>query len=192
MIPFDHKTLTGFDDYHLHFLYTISCARELESLPIVQAQLHADYCTSQPWRPACATHQLMGLRFMQRSQCGDAVAIQAAITDIQDYVVWQLTLYPRVVDVYIQRILMLAESGKSEAIKPVWLERILNAQRADGGWAEIDPLLRLPLGAGLGFSAHGLSLGEPVSGFHTIAQGLLLMSLLLNPPATTQITSRHD
>ncbi len=183
-IPFNLKTVADYDDYQLHFLYAISCDQELATLPIIQAQLQAGYCVNQPWRPACATHQLMGLRFMQRNQCGDARATQAAIDEIQEYVIGQLTWDPRVVDVYLQRVLMLTESGKPEAVKPIWLERLLDAQRPDGGWSGIDTLIPLPLHANLGFSARGLSLNEPVSDFHMTAQGILLMSLLLNPAAT--------
>lgn len=185
-IPFNAEATANFDDYQLHFLYAISCDEELAKMPIIQAQLEADYCVTQPWRPACATHQLMGLRFMQRSQCGNAPATQAAIDLIQKRIIRQLTWDPRVVDVYMQRVLMLAESGKVEAIKPIWIENLLDAQRPDGGWSGVDPLIRLPAGASLGFSARGFSIDKPASGFHMTAQGILLMSLLLTTADTAQ------
>lgn len=179
-IPFRTEDITRFDDYQQHFIYAISCDSELAQLPIIQAQLDADYCDSYPWRPACATHQLMGLRFMQNSRCGDAAATQAAIAALQTRIVRLLTWDPRVVDVYMRRVLMLAESGRPEAIKPIWLARLLEAQRPDGGWSGTEPLLPLPQGASLGFSARVFTLEAPVSSFHMTAQGVLLMSLLLD------------
>lgn len=185
-IPFNLKTVANYDDYQLHFLYAISCDEELARLPVIQAQLTADYCAAQPWRPACATHQLMGLRFMQLSECGNATATLATIAAVQQRVIRQLTWDPRVVDVTMQRVLMLAETGKPEAIKPIWLERLMDAQNPEGGWSSFDPLVTLPLGAKLGFSNRGLSLREPVSSFHMTAQGILLMALLLHPAAADQ------
>ena len=185
-IPFKNEDIANFSDYQQHFIYAISCDSELAQTAIIQAQLKADYCDSYPWRPACVTHQLMGLRFMQISHCGDASSTQAAISDLQTRIVRQLTWDPRVVDIYMQRVLMLAESGKLNAIKPIWIERLLAAQHKDGGWSGVQPLFTLPMGASLGFSARGFTLEEPVPDFHITAQGLLLMSLLLDATPTSQ------
>ena len=180
-VPFKSEDIAHYGDYQLHFMYAISCDSDLAQLPIIQAQLNADYCDKYPWRPACATHQLMGLRFMQTRQCGDAAATQTAITALQQRIVRQLTWDPRVVDVYMQRVLMLAESGRADAIKAIWLERLLNAQRPDGGWSGTEAFVPLPMGASFGFSARGFTLKPPTDDFHMTAQGLLLMSLLLEP-----------
>ena len=185
-VPFKAEDIAHFSDYQLHFIYAISCDSELAQLPIIQAQLNADYCDKYPWRPACATHQLMGFRFMQSSHCGDGPSTQASITDLQTRIIGQLTRDPRVVDVYMQRVLMLAESGRPEAIKPVWLVRLLEAQQPDGGWSGVDQMIPLPAGASLGFSARGLTFMAPVSDFHMTAQGILLMSLLLDSNSMPQ------
>lgn len=170
-------------DYNLHFVYAISCDPELAQQPLVQAQLSADYCDRRPWSPACATHQLMGFRFMQRGNCGDPQATEAAVSQLQTRITQLLTWDPRVVDVYLQRVLMLVESGAKQQVKPVWLDRVLDAQLADGGWSGTDPLISLPGSISLGFDARGLTLENPRSGFHATAQGVLLMSLLTESSA---------
>lgn len=175
-----------FDDYQLHFLYAINCDPELATRPLILAQLDPSYCDAHPFRPACASHQLMGLRFMQRARCGDPRATEDAIRQLQTRVSRQLTWDPRVVDVYLQRVLMLTESGARNALKPVWLDRVLKAQQSDGGWAGIDSMLSLMDGKlSFGFDARGITFRPPVSDFHATAQGLLLMSLLLEGPSET-------
>ena len=183
-VPISTEDTTSLPDYNLHFLYAISCDPELGQQPLVQAQLSADYCDRHPWRPACITHQMMGFRFMQRGNCGDQQAIDAAASQLQTRIVRQLTWDPRVVDVYLQRILMLVESGAKQRVKPVWLNRALAAQHADGGWSGIDPLISVPGSISLGFDARGITLKQPRSDFHATAQGVLLMSLL-NAPSTS-------
>lgn len=176
-VPFTDAEIAHFPDYNLHFVYAISCDATLAEHPVVRPQLHADFCDRHPWRPACATHQLMGFRFMQRGQCGDPEAVRAEVAALQSRIVGQLTWDPRVVDVYVQRVLMLAESGATERIKPIWLRRVLAAQRPDGGWAGVDPLVSLGSFT-LSFGPRGFSLAQPRSDFHATAQGLLLLSLL--------------
>lgn len=171
---------TGLHDYQLHFLYAINCDPELATRPLILAQLDPTYCDTHPFRPACATHQLMGLRFMQRARCGEPRATEDAIRQLQTRVSRQLTWDPRVVDVYLRRVLLLMESGARNAVKPVWLERILKAQQRDGGWAAIDSVLSLmDRKLSFGFDARGITFQPPVPNFHATAQGLLLMSLLL-------------
>lgn len=179
--PFRAQDLQGFPDYNLHFIYAISCDTELGDSAAVQAQLDPGYCATRPWRPACATHQLMGFRFMQRSRCGDPRATEAAVESLQLRIARQATWDPRVVDVFMQRVLMLVESGARDAVRPAWVERILDAQRVDGGWSGVEPLLKLPGGRSLGFGPRGLSLAAPQPGFHMTAQGVFLLSLLLHP-----------
>ena len=182
-VPTGGHYLEHLKDYQLQFVYAINCDPDLAAQSLVQAQLNADYCDQFPFRPACATHQLIAFRFMQRAECGDAETTQAAIRKLQARLVRQLTWDPRVVDVYLQRVLMLVESGARESVKPVWLHRILDAQRSDGGWSPIDVPVSLGDGAvSLGFDARGLTRKGPYSTFHTTAQGVFLMGLLLQTP----------
>ena len=184
-VPFRIEDIAHYPDYNLHFIYGIGCDAELAEHPVVAPQLRADFCDRYPLRPACVTHQLMGFRFMQLSGCGDPAATSAAVSELQTRIVRQLTWDPRVVDVYVQRVLMLVESGAAERVKPIWLRRVLDAQRADGGWAGIDPLLELGSAASVSFGPRGLAFGPPRSDFHATAQGLLLMSLLTQPASGT-------
>ena len=177
-VPFKNESLARFDDYQRLFVYAISCDAELEQLAVTSGQLDPDYCDSQPLRPACATHQLMSLRFMQQNQCGDPPSTQAAVVQLQERIVRQLTWDPRVVDVYLQRVLMLFETGADSRVKPIWLQRVLDAQHPDGGWDGFDPYLLFPSKAYLGFDAKGIAIAELDSNFHATAQGILLMSLL--------------
>lgn len=180
-VPFRIEDIEHYPDYNLHFIYGIGCDAELAEHPVVVPQLRADFCDRHPLRPACVTHQLMGFRFMQRSGCGDPAATSAAVAELQTRIVRQLTWDPRVVDVYLQRVLMLVESGAAERVKPIWLRRVLAAQRTDGGWAGIDPLLELGAAASVSLGPRGLSFAAPRSDFHATAQGVLLMSLLAHP-----------
>lgn len=180
-IPFKNEDIAQYDDYQKNFVYAISCDPDLAQQPIIRSQLDPAYCDHYPLRPACATHQLMGFRLMQQNQCGDPQTTQDAVADLQRRIARQLTWDPRVVDVYIQRVLMLVESGATANVKPIWLQRVLDAQHADGGWGNFDPLIELPGGNSLGFSARGFMVARPESNFHATAQGVLLMSLLLTP-----------
>lgn len=180
-VPFRNEDIAHFSEYQKQFVYAISCDPDLEQQDIISAQLDSSYCDRQPLRPACATHQLMAFRFMQQNHCGDAQATHAAVTDLQARIVRQLTWDPRVVDIYLQRVLMLTESGAVAALKPVWLQQVMDAQLPDGGWGgNIDPYLQLPSGTSLGFGSRGFAMATPTSDFHATAQGILLMSLLLN------------
>lgn len=179
--PLNDSQLSGLDDYQLYFVYAITCDQELSAKPRVLAQMDPDYCSGQPWRLACPTHQLMAFRFMQRSQCNDGPELQTAITALQSRIRLHQTLDPRVVDVYIQRVLMLVESGARASVKPIWIQHILDAQLSDGGWGNFAPLLTLGADRYLGFDRLALAVKTPDSNFHATAQGVLLLSLLLNP-----------
>ena len=179
-VPVRTEDVERLPDYNRLFIYAITCDAELGRQPDIAAQLDAGSCDRHPLRPACATHQLMGIRLMQRKGCGDPQALAATVARLQDRIDRQLTLDPRVVDVYLQRVLMLVESGARDRVKPVWLQRVLAAQQEDGGWSGFDPLLPLPGGRALAFSGYGISIGRPRGDFHATAQGVLLMSLLLH------------
>jgi hypothetical protein len=129
--------------------------------------------------PACVTRQLMALRFLQHRQYGDQAAVSSAIARLQEKIEGQLTWDVRVVDVYIRRVLMFAESGAVERIKPIWLRRVLDAQMSDGGWSGTRPIVAAGLATPLCFTQSGIAFCVPRSTFHATAQGVPLMSLLL-------------
>lgn len=166
-------------DYNLLFVYGLTCNAELAGLNIVRSQLQEDFCRAEhPISPTCVTHQVMGLRFMQRRKCGEQASTQALIHTLQGKIINQLTWDPRPVDVYIQRVLMLVDSGARDKVRPVWLVKVLDAQMEDGGWCDFMPLFPLGTSRYFGLTGHGIGRLKYESNFHATAQGLLLMSLL--------------
>jgi hypothetical protein len=176
--------------YQRLFVYGATCNRSMRSDPQVQALLSPSACESgHEWLrfPWCRTHQLMGLRFVQRNHCEPDEETARTIKTIQDLIVTELKWDFRVQDAYLQRVWTLVESGRRDEIKAIWLRRILSAQRADGGWDGADIIARLP--GGLVVCWQGGNLYPhlrhmPASDFHATAQGLYLMALLLNGERT--------
>lgn len=166
-------------EYQQYFLYTRTCSQQLAQEPLIQAQNNPNFCWggSRIIRPACVTHQLMGYRFAQRNQC-TVDHLDESITVLQSTIEKQLRYDPRVVDVYIQRVLMLIDSGARDRVKSRWLERVINAQRKDGGWSDVHPLIPVGGDKYFGFNATGVTIAEPTSNFHATAQGVWLMSML--------------
>ena len=177
-VPVRFEDIAGLPDYNLHFIYAILCDRELGDVPEIAAQNDPAFCNKHPLRPACATHQLMGIRFLQRSECGDAKQLDDAVDQLQQRIRKLLIMDPRVVDVYMQRVLMLVESGASDMVKHVWVRNLVDAQQADGGWSPFEPLVPLMGGRYFGYGSKFFSIEPPRSTFHTTAQGILLFSLL--------------
>ncbi len=169
-------------EYQQYFLYGLTCSRQLAQEPFVEAQNNPDFCWSgsRIIRPACVTHQLMGYRMAQRRQCA-IESLDRNIAVLQKTIEKQLRYDPRVVDVYVQRVLMLVDSGAHDRVQARWLERVMDAQRKDGGWSDMQPVIPLGGGKYFGFNATTLTIGESVSNFHATAQGVLLMSLLQHP-----------
>jgi len=177
-VPVRFKDIANLPYYNLHFIYAILCDKELGDIPEIAAQNAPAFCDKHLLRPACATHQLMGIRFLQRSECGDAEQLDDTAHQLQQRIRKQLIMDPRVVDVYMQRVLMLVESGASEMVKPVWIKSLVDAQLADGGWGPFEPLVPLVGGRYFGYGSKFFSIQQPRSTFHTTAQGVLLFSLL--------------
>jgi len=177
----DEMSLYGLPDYNQHFIYSLHCAQNVwNESALIRAQNQPDFCfqSSHIYRPACVTHQLMGINFQQQQQCRPAAELKPLISSLQDDIVMQLSWDIRVIDVYLQRVMMLQITGAAERIKPIWIQQILDHQMIDGGWGDFDPLL--PLGSrSLGFSSRILSLQAPHSTFHATAQGVYLLSMLL-------------
>jgi hypothetical protein len=176
---FTEQEFAGYPDYNQYFLFGLTCSKQLFSTPVIQAQHQTDFCgKTHPFSPACVTHQLMGFRFAQRIGCDRLENLPDKIGVLQDAVVGQLRWDPRVVDVYLQRVLMLVDSGAPAKVKPRWLQRILAAQLADGSWSNMQPLLPLGGGRYLGFNERLVGLESLQGNLHATAQGIWLFSLL--------------
>ena len=172
-------SLNHLPDYNLYFIYGLTCNTELGQLDIIQRQKNTNFCRdTHPISPACVTHQLMGLRFRQDQNCGDKKVMASQENDLQEMIKRQLTWDPRLIDVYIQRVLMLVDTGRGDEVKNQWLQNILNGQSNEGGWGDFQSLLALPDTRHIGFYSRGIKSGKPTDTLHATAQGILLMSLL--------------
>ncbi|MCB1743793.1 MAG: hypothetical protein KDK91_25685 [Gammaproteobacteria bacterium] len=166
-------------DYNQYFLYGLSCSQALAESRVISAQFSTDFCSRQhPFGPACVTHQMMGILLRQQRNCGSPDELHEQIATLQAVVLRQLTWDPRVVDVYVQRVLMLVQTGASERVKPRWLYRLLRAQHRSGAWGDFQPLVTLGKDLHLGFNRKGIAVGAHRASFHTTAQGLLLTATL--------------
>lgn len=166
-------------DYQKFFIYGFTCDSELGEEQLIQDQLKLNYCNWRPYYSSCTTHQLMGIRLLQSNHCGNPQQNQNLSDELSHIIEKQLTWDPRVGDVYIQRALMLVESGHQDKVKPVWIHNILHEQLDDGGWASFDRLIPLANNKYFGFNYKFVGINSPSSNFHTTAQAIYLLSLLL-------------
>jgi hypothetical protein len=172
-------TDAGLQDYQIFFFYGLSCDDEVGSDPIIQKQLDPSFCSFHYLHPRCMTHQLMGLRFMQRYQCGQKDLVNSTIAELQKDVISELTWDFRVGDAYIQRAVMLVDTGAFDKVKPVWIKNILNAQNDDGSWDDLHPVIHLGNNKFLGHTSMLPKIAAPKADFHATAQAIWLLSLLL-------------
>ena len=176
-VPVRLEDISSLPPYNLHFIYAYTCDQDLAKVPVIRDQNDTAFCNHHPLRPACVTHQMMGMLLLKRSNCGDQKLLDRKIHALQQHIQRQLKWDPRVVDVYMQRVLMLVKSGADSSVKPVWLWRLMDAQLEDGGWSPFMPLI--PVGNGRSIGVDRLpGIKTPKSSFHMTAQGVLLFSLL--------------
>jgi len=174
-------SVQGLPYYNQHFIYTLNCAKGIsDDLAIVTQQNSPEFCHQSDYfyRPACITHQLMGINFLFTMQCGFVPELDKVTQSLQQDIITQLTFDIRVVDVYLQRVLMLLITGAEASVKPVWIQQVLDHQLDDGGWSNFVALWDGP-GRVPGFSAKVISLGQEKSDFHATAQGVYILTYLL-------------
>lgn len=181
-------SVQGLPYYNQHIIYGLNCAADIaEEIPLVAQQNDADFCfqASYIYRPACVTHQMMGIHFLQQQNCGLQQNIEQVTHSLQQSIASQLTWDFRVVDVYLQRVLMLLVSGAEDMLKPVWLQRVLQHQLDDGGWGGEAPIVSLGARS-LQFTSRGIGLvpgrEQMRSNYHATAQGVLILSYLSHQP----------
>lgn len=174
----DPEAIADLPYYNQHIIYALHGAKNLVlTSEIVRRQNDASFCNQLAYffRPACTTHQLMGIHFLGRSTGLDNAAIVGKLhKDIIRQLVWDV----RVIDVYLQRVMMLVLTGAQNKVKPSWMRQIVEHQLEDGGWSNSMPLF--PVGNGRFFvlDSRGISLDTPTSSFHTTVQGMLLLSVM--------------
>ena len=171
--------------YQRLFVYGATCNIPLRFDPEVTALLGPTACEpGHAWvkNPWCRTHQLMGLRFVQKNHCEPDEDTARTIEAVQGGILTELRWDFRVEDAYLQKVWTLIESGRRNEIKAVWVRRILDAQQADGGWTGAYVVAHLPGGRVVCWQGSLIPRIEPApaSNFHATAQGLYLMALLLH------------
>jgi hypothetical protein len=173
-------------DYNRLFIYGATCNTSAREDPAVTALLNPSACGSTlaglkaPW---CRTHQLMGLRFVQRNHCEPDETTVRTVASLQGAILDELKWDFRVEDAYIQKVMMLVESGRRRDVKAIWLRKILEAQQPDGGWDGKDLITGLPGDRELTWSAHLYPTITPrrPSNLHATAQALYLLALWRAP-----------
>ncbi len=93
----------------------------------------ADMFSPDKHRSGKATHQLFALYFYRRSQ-GSTPELERLMGKIEERIAWESAIDFRVTDLYLQRLAFLLAVGRSDLIRPRWVERALAAQQIDGGW----------------------------------------------------------
>ena len=82
-------------------------------------------------------------------------------------------------DIYLQRTLLLVESERDDLVKPVWVKRVIGAQSQEGGWNNLSEIVTLPGNRAFGFTYRGVGVRKVNDDFHATSQGVYLMSMLL-------------
>lgn len=183
--------------YHKFFYHALTCVPVPLNDGDTSVFLQNDVCHPQPTEvwikdPVCTTHQLVGVMLLQRAGCARHEEVAALEGDLLSDIHQQMRLDVVVKDAYFQRVLMLLWRGDHEQVKPVWLNRVVMAQQADGRWIGGRQIPEWPHWAQpwviraqlarwwpLGFDALGAE-------FHASAQGLLIMALSL-PPVSPKV-----
>ena len=182
----DISRLGNLRAYQLFMLYGLSCDINLGEEAIIHKQLQPGFCGQHFLQPRCTTHQLMGLRFMQRYYCGNEATVAKTIAALQKDIIAELTWDFRTGDAYIQRLLMLMDTDAHDKIKPVWVNRFLEAQNEDGSWDDLDPLIPLGNNRVLALTSTLPKIGTIKGNFHTTAQAIWLGSMLLENTRQSQ------
>ncbi len=171
--------LNHIEKYQKFFIYGLTCDSDLGDEADIHEQLDINFCNWKPYYSSCSTHQLMGIRLLQTKNCNNQKLYRQLskqlINVIEEQIVWD----PRVGDVYMQRVLMLLESGHAEKVKPTWIRQILQEQRSNGAWANFYRLINITdtIEFGFGYKFPEIR-SQPKASFHTTAQAIYVLSLI--------------
>ena len=105
--------------------------------------------------------------------------VETTINQLQQDVISELMWDFRVGDAYIQRVLMLVDSGAYNNVKPIWIKNILEAQNKDGSWDDLHPILHLGNNKVFAYTSMLPKIQIIKADFHTTAQAIWLLNLLL-------------
>lgn len=188
-LDFSKIELHSYPYYNLLFMFGDSCDDYLKELDVVQQQLKLDFCPKHyPISPACKTHQLMGFILLKNNRCGDQQVNRAIIDELSYNIQRQLRFDVRMVDVYLQRVMLLLELERYDLIDKSWLENVLEYQNKDGGWDDSMTLIELPGKKSLSIGSKRFKLDTPDSNFHATVQGALLTAYALKAEALSRLS----
>jgi len=74
---------------------------------------------------------------------------------------------------------MLVDSGAYRNVKPIWINNILEAQNKDGSWDDFHPILHFGNDKVLAYTSMLPKIQKIKADFHTTAQAIWLLSMLL-------------
>jgi hypothetical protein len=178
-IPAVREITDYMEPYQAYLYYSFTCDSEWGDLDAVVQQHDPEFCwRHQPFSSACATHQLLGYWYQNIYKCHRSEVLDTRIGKLKNYIHLQLFLDPRVVDVYLQRVLMLALTGDFDSISASWIRQILDAQFDEGGWDSNSLIFSWGSDDHIGFKSNGFGRIKNRATFHATAQGILLMSIL--------------
>ncbi len=171
--------LDSMEKYQKFFIYGMTCDSDLGEESDIKEQLDINFCNWKPYYSSCSTHQLMTIRMLISRDCGDIKQLKQLSTELERNIETQIARDPRIGDVFMQRVLLLLENNKP--VKPVWIKNILKEQRPDGGWANFYRLFNITDTWEFGFGYKYPEIRKsPQSSFHTTAQAIYLLSMVLN------------
>lgn len=185
------EALVGMVPYQRDFLHATLCAPvrtpdQAVSGEFLQRNLCRPNLLHVVFRDkVCATHQLMALQVHRQGHCGGAQPSAALRAELTEDVKAQLFWFPWFEDADLQRVLMVYWQQGPSGVNPAWFNRVLEAQRSDGGWSGERQIIGLPDGLQPSVIRQSLDRwrGQPVrplaSDFHASAQGVLLVALSL-------------
>lgn len=167
--------------YSLYLIYGSSCNKDLGELDIIKRQHETNYCLSpSTFTPECMTYQAMGMLYAQNTQCKEPSNTQEKIQSLAKQIKLQSIIDFRVVNVYLQRQLVLLQTGNYDKINQRWIKRILDNQGKDGGWNGFEPLIPVGNDKYIGFTKRSISMKKDNSTLHATAQGIMLTGILLS------------
>lgn len=172
------RRLDELPGYMKLFAYGMSCDAALGASDAVRHEMSLGLCKANAARRAlrdskCVSHQLVGFMLVRERGCGDAAQVASMTRQLQDRVVDELALDFVMRDEHLQRVLALYWTGVPDRVKPVWLNRLLRAQRSDGGWDYASAYSRWVS------TESEVAVAVSVESFHATAQAMLVIAMAL-------------
>jgi hypothetical protein len=156
--------LDSLQDYQRWFVYAIA-PHEVE---LTDAERTAMFAPDRfVW--GSRTHQLFAL-ILYRSRADNSLAVTELVNHLCEKIAFEEQWDIRVTDLYLQRMAFILAAGRSDLIRPRWVERAIASQEEDGGWVSS--------WYGWGPGLFAFSFRPRVPNSHTTIQGVWLLYML--------------